>query len=568
MKTEKTECFCTVQKSRMELKMVYISFYFYVFVGGVVLLYYVFPKKYRWLVLLAGSLGFYYKISGKGWWVFGITLLAGYGMGILLERVGKKRDGIKTDKKEKAEAGEGRKSGEVRKDGKGRESRKVEKAGEDRESGNVEKAGEDRESKTGRKNGTGRVEEATGKWILVICLVLLAAPMAVVKNGNFVLASLLHKKAYPWIVPVGISFYTMQMISYLVDVYSGKIPAQRNLGKFALFVSFFPQIVQGPIPRYGQLGDQLYEGNGFSEEGFGRGLLLIVWGFFLKLVIADRAAIVVNQVFSHHEAYQGAYVFVAGALYSVQLYADFLACVCLSRGTAELFGIHLAENFRQPYLAETVKEFWGRWHISLSNWLRDYVYIPLGGNKKGKLRKYFNILVVFTVSGIWHGPGYKYIFWGWMHGIYQICGELTGGLQDKVYGWLHMPEKGKARRWCRRFGTWFWVMVAWIIFRADSLHKGIAMVAGMFMVYNPWIFFDDSLLRLGLSWKEWGILLVSIAVLGKADRLQETVDVRERILKQPLVIRWGFYIGVIGIIMVFGSYGFGFNGADFIYGGF
>ncbi|MCI8741586.1 MAG: MBOAT family protein, partial [Lachnospiraceae bacterium] len=201
----------------------------------------------------------------------------------------------------------------------------------------------------------------------------------------------------------------------------------------------------------------------------------IVWGFFLKLMIADKAAVVVNEVFGNWEAYRGGYVLVAGGLYSIQLYADFLSCVCLARGTAELFGIRLPENFRSPYRAESVKEFWGRWHISLSSWLRDYIYIPLGGNRKGRLRKWLHIFVVFTVSGIWHGAGYKYLFWGWMHGAYQVCGELTGSLQNRLFQVLGFPESGRGRGWLRRAGTWFWVMVAWIIFRAESLRQGLRM---------------------------------------------------------------------------------------------
>ena len=491
------------KKDGMDSDMVYISLNFYVFVAGMVLLYYAFPKKFRWIALLAGSLGFYYRISGKGWWMFAAALLAGYGMGIVLERVGQESDG----KEEKA-----------------------------------------------------RSKKTLGRWILAICVIGITIPLAVTKiRGRW---------TFPWIVPVGLSFYTLQLISYLVDVYYGKIRAQRNFGKFALFVLFFPQIVQGPIHRYGQLGKQLYEGHEFEAEGFCRGLQLIVWGFFLKLMIADKAAVVVNEVFLYWEAYKGCYVLVAGALYSIQLYTDFLSCVSLARGTAELFGIHLTENFKRPYLAGSVKEFWGRWHISLSTWLRDYIYIPLGGNRKGKLRKYANIFVVFTVSGLWHGTGYKYLFWGWMHALYQIGGELTEGLQNRIYDFLFIQEGSKIRIWLRRMGTWFLVMLAWIIFRAEGLRKGLAMVCGMFTTYNPWIFFDDSLLRLGLSWKEWGILLVSAAVLWKIDGMEERVDVRTEILRQPLIFRWGLYLLAVAGIMIFGSYGFGFNAADFIYGGF
>lgn len=483
--------------------MVYISLKFYWFVGILFLLYYLFSAKYRWMVLLAGSLGFYYKIGGEGWQVFGITLLASYFMGRILDRLYSK--------------------------------------------------------------GAG---EAIRKAVTAAFVIAAVVPLAVTKNGDFVLSVLLHRKSYPWIIPMGLSFYTLQIVSYLVDISRGRIKAQKNLGKYALFVSFFPQIVQGPIPRYEQLEKQLYEGHSFQEKEFCKGLQMILWGFFLKLMIADKASIVVNTIFDNWKAYRGCYVLVAGILYSMQLYSDFLSCVCLAQGTAQLFGIHLTDNFCRPYQAESIKEFWSRWHISLSTWLKDYIYIPLGGNRKGRLRKYFNILVTFTVSGIWHGAGYKYIFWGWLHGIYQIGGELTRNFQNKVYDVLGMPEGQRARSYARRTGTCFWVMLAWIIFRAGGLKRGLSMVYSMVSVYNPWIFFDDSLFRLGLSWKEWGVLIVSVLILARVSKAQETMEIREEILKQPLVIQWGIYLGAVAAIMIFGTYGFGFNASDFIYGGF
>ena len=480
--------------------MIYLSFYFYIFVVILLLLYYVIPLKYRWAILLAGSLGFYYTLSPKAWWMFALTILITYGMGLGIERIQGKR------KKQ---------------------------------------------------------------LFLIVSLVITVAPLIVSKNGEFVLGIFSRSRDYSWIVPIGLSFYTLQMISYLVDVYHGKIEAQRNMGKYALFVSFFPQIVQGPIPRYEQLGHQLYEGHRFDEREFSKGLQLIVWGFFLKLMIADKAGIVVDTIFGNTVAYQGSYVWVAGILYSIQLYADFQACVCLAKGVSQMFGIHLEDNFRHPYMAQSVKEFWGRWHMSLSAWLRDYIYIPLGGNRKGRLRKYVNIMLTFTVSGIWHGAGYKYIFWGWMHGAYQVGGEITTKLQNRIYEFMGMTEGRRVRIWLRRLGTFFWVMAAWIIFRADGLREGIFMLRNMVTVYNPWIFFDDSLFSLGLSMKEWCVLLASVLVLVKVSVLQESsICIRDRILSQTLIARWVLYITAVVVIMVFGTYGYGFEASDFIYGGF
>ena len=337
--------------------------------------------------------------------------------------------------------------------------------------------------------------------------------------------------------------------------------------KYALFISFFPQIVQGPIPRYEQLGKQLYAGHRFDERGFCSGIQMILWGFFLKMMIADKAAVIVNTVFDHPKAYQGGYVLAAAVMYSIQLYADFLSCVCLAQGCAELFGIRLSDNFRHPYFAESVKDFWGRWHISLSSWLRDYVYIPLGGNRRGKLRKYVNIGLTFLVSGIWHGARNKYIGWGLMHAGYEIGGDLTADMQRRIYRKLHL-ENTAALRYIRRAWTCFWVMLAWIIFRAGNLKTGLFMLYNMFAVYNPWIFWNDSLLQLGLGWKDWTVLAVSIAILIKVSILQESGSVRDRIAAWPLPFRWGLYILAVMTIVLCGSYGWGYNASDFIYGGF
>ena len=227
-----------------------------------------------------------------------------------------------------------------------------------------------------------RFEGALKKVFLIAGIVGVLVPWSMAKYWSVVIA-------------IGVSFYSLQLISYLVDIYRDDIEPQKNIFKFFLFISFFPQIIQGPIPRYSQLSHQLIEGHLFDEEKFCRGFYLIIWGFFLKWMIADKAKIIVDTVFNQQPAYSGAYVWVAGILYSIQLYADFRGCTTISRGVSLLFGIELVDNFNHPYLASSVKDFWRRWHMSLSIWLRDYIYIPLGGNRKGNIRKYVNILITF-----------------------------------------------------------------------------------------------------------------------------------------------------------------------------
>lgn len=492
--------------------MVFLSVPFYIFLAAAAAAYYLLPLRFRWLALLTASMAFYARLS-HGRRIFLAMLLFSYAMGLLLYYMRKRRAG-------KAQEGES----------KGVPERLV--------------------------------------FAAAVCAV--AAPLVVSKNGNFILQSFLHRPGRSFIVPLGLSFYTLQMIAYLADIFTGRIEPEKNPLHYMLFISFFPQTIQGPIPRFGDLQRQLLTGHRFDEAGFTRGLLLIGWGFFLKMMIADKAAVVVNTVFDHSAMYAGLEVFAAGALYSLQLYADFMACVSMARGAAALFGVHLAENFNHPYLALSVKEFWQRWHISLSSWLRDYVYIPLGGNRRGRLRRYVNLAAAFAVSGIWHGPGYKYLFWGLVHAAYQIGEEITAPARDRLCRLLRIGEGSFLRTALRRAAVLFSVMAAWIVFRADSLREGLRMLASMVSVWNPWILFDDTLLSLGLGWKEWAVLLVSSWILLRAGLFRERrgLELWDCLMGQHILFRWFCYLGAAVAVFVFGTYGFGYDAQAFIYGGF
>lgn len=403
------------------------------------------------------------------------------------------------------------------------------------------------------------------KSFLAFSVLLVLLPLLTTKIWGFIPSS---DHRYFWLAPLGLSFFTLQIISYLADIYKGTINSQRHFLKYALFISFFPQIIQGPIPRYEQLEQQLVTGHPFDEKNFSKSLHLILWGLFLKFMIADKASVVVNTVFDHYEGYAGFYVLTAGILYSIQLYTDFLSCVCISQGSAGLFGIRLVDNFRHPYRADSIKDFWNRWHISLSRWLRDYIYIPLGGNRKGNFRKYLNLMITFLISGFWHGRGLQFLLWGLLHGFYQVIGQLTAHVRSGLYAIFRIPRDGLFGKLLQRTTTFFLVMVGWIIFRANDISQGLSMLRSMFTTCNPWILFDDSLFSLGLAWKEWIILLLSILVLIAVEYLQEKICIRDRILAQPLVFRWLIYLAVIWIIWVFGSYGSDFIAQNFIYGDF
>lgn len=370
------------------------------------------------------------------------------------------------------------------------------------------------------------------------------------------------------ILPMGISFYTLQVIAYCVDVWKGKVKAQESFLKYLLFVSFFPQILQGPIPRYEQLKDQLYEGHSFDYETVKSGLQLILWGMFLKMVIADRAAIFVNAVFPKYHLYEGTVLAVAAVLYSIQLYTDFLGCVCIAMGSAECFGIRLQTNFERPYRAVSIRDFWRRWHISLSSWLRDYVYIPLGGNRKGRIRKYGNLLVTFLVSGIWHGAGLQYLFWGLMHGGYQILGEVLIPLRKKVRAALHICETSDAYLFWQRICTFVLVTAAWVIFRAQNLRAGLSILKNIVTDVTPWVFFDGTLYKFGIEARSFLALILCILLLAVVEHFQEKGSVREMIARQHLLVRWGIYLGAMALVLVLGVYGPGYDASQFLYGQF
>ncbi|MCR5420874.1 MAG: hypothetical protein K6E98_07710 [Lachnospiraceae bacterium] len=409
----------------------------------------------------------------------------------------------------------------------------------------------------------------TKKFILFAGITLSSLPLILEKIRDISSGVLFGQAFSSLVIPVGLSFYTLQLIAYLVDIYRGVIDAQKNPLKYCLFITFFPQIIQGPIPRYDQLGSFLFNGNEYNFNNIIKGVQLVIWGFFLKYMIADKAAIVVNNVFGNPHVYAGGYIWVGTALYCMQLYSDFMSCTTISKGIAEMFGIKLSDNFNHPFFATSTKDFWRRWHISLSYWLRDYIYIPLGGNKRGRVFKWINLTITYAVSGLWHGGSIKYLIWGLCQVFYQIVGEI----RNIIVTDFGLEKYSMKNKWLstqiNRLGTTVLFMLSVIIFRADTLQDGLTLIKNMLTVFNPWIFFDDSLFLLGLDSKEYLILILSIMILLLVSIKQESgMKLRDRFMEQNIVIRWVVYLLAIWTIWIFGSYGFGFNSNDFLYGGF
>ena len=371
------------------------------------------------------------------------------------------------------------------------------------------------------------------------------------------------------LVPVGISYFTLQAIAYLVDVAKGKVKAEKNPLKYLLFLSWFPAIVQGPISRYDQLMPQLVNPNKFSFDRTRDGLVLVLYGLVKKMVIADRLAIFANYCFQNYADLQGVILYLGAIAYSLQLYADFSGCVDICRGVSRLFGVELMDNFRSPYASRSIKEFWNRWHISLSSWLKDYIYIPLGGNRKGTFVKYLNIFIVFLVSGLWHGAGLQFFAWGLMHAAFQVAGAITDPLRRKIKDRLDITKDSLVERVLQTLITFHLVALAWIVFRSSGLATAMEYIKNMFGEAQPWVLFDGSVFTHGVSQTAFNVLLVNIVLLFTLERKFPTSDSFVTALTtNHLIIRWFVYIVLIFNVLLFGVYGSGYDLSGFLYGGF
>ena len=339
-----------------------------------------------------------------------------------------------------------------------------------------------------------------------------------------------------------------------------------NFFRYALFVSFFPQLVAGPIERSKNLLKQLAIPKKFNFDSAKEGCLLMIWGYFLKIVLADRIAIFVDVVYNDFEKFGGCYLFVATLLFAIQIYCDFGGYSVIAIGAAKILGIDLMENFNTPYLSKSVSEFWRRWHISLSSWFKDYLYIPLGGNRKSRLRKNINLMIVFLVRGLWHGAEWSFVIWGGINGLYQVIGTWTQHIRYKVVNILQLNKNTFGHKLLQMFITFFLVDFAWIFFRANNLSDALGIIKSMFLIHNPQIFFDGAIFNCGLDSKNFGVMIISILILIIADIFKyKGIRIRKEILAQDWWFRWSVYIVSIVFILVVGIWGSGYDQAGFIY---
>ncbi len=413
------------------------------------------------------------------------------------------------------------------------------------------------------------------KLVLVISLVCNLMILGIFKYADFALRTLSGIATYlglgtidkrlDLLLPVGISFYTFQALSYTFDVYKGRITAERNIVRYALFVSFFPQLVAGPIERSGSLLCQIQkikEAELWNFERVRDGFLLMFWGLFEKLVIADRASILVSQIYGNYKNYGFLELAIASALFAFQIYCDFGGYTNIARGAAQVMGFSLMQNFRQPYFATSIRDFWQRWHISLTSWFTDYLYIPLGGNRKSIVRQYFNILIVFGVSGLWHGASWHFIAWGLIHAIFQIVGNLKKHIKKK----MKMEVKDDIQEsFSQKLGkgiiTFVLVDFAWIFFAADTVYHACGILRQMLTSFQT-----TSIYEIGLDRGNWFMLCFGLFILAIVDYFHESGEsVFLLVNRQKLWFRWILYLGLIWCIILFGIYGVGYDSSQFIY---
>ena len=485
------------------------SLQYLAFLPLVVLVYYIFPKKIRYIWLLASSYYFYMSWNAKYALLILTVTLATYAGGLVIQKCPKER-------------------------------------------------------KTARKLSL--------VCVLLCCLGLLAwfkyfAFLANTFGGIMSLFGLRSTFQIPDILlPVGISFYTFQALGYVIDVYRGDTEAEKNPLRYSLFVVFFPQLVAGPIERSGKLLKRLRKTVKYDFNRLKEGLLLILWGLFLKLVLAGRLALFVDTVYGDIKTYDGWYLICATIFFGLQIYCDFYAYSVIAVGSAKMLGIGLMENFSAPYLSLSVAEFWRYWHISLTSWFRDYVYIPLGGNRKGRVRKWLITLFVFFISGLWHGASWSFVLWGGINGLYIVVGEITKVPREKICDFLKIDVSSLAHRIIKGLITFALVDFAWIFFRAKDLSEALKIIRSIFTAKNIWIFFDDTILECGLSWKSFVVLGMGLLILLVADILKiKGYVVSKKILEQHDFVQIVLISATVVFLVIFGIYGKELDAGSFIY---
>lgn len=477
--------------------MLFNSLHFLVFFILVTTTYFVLPHKYRWLLLLASSCYFYMAFVPIYILILGFTIVIDYFAGIFLERTqGKKK-----------------------------------------------------------------------KLLLIASLIANIGVLAIFKYYNFLntnLTTLMHGIGYqnpiPYLsilLPIGLSFHTFQAMSYTIEVYRGKQKAEKHFGIYSLYVLFYPQLVAGPIERPQNLLHQFYEKHYFDYQRVTDGLKLMAWGLFKKVVIADRLAIVVDNVYNNPLEHTGLSFIIATIFFSFQIFCDFSGYSDMAIGAAQVMGFKLMKNFDRPYHAKSIQEFWGRWHISLSTWFKDYLYISIGGNRVSVPRWYFNLFVVFLVSGLWHGANWTFVIWGALHGFYLVFALMTKNIRNTLANFIGLNKFPRFNNLLQILITFTLVNFAWVFFRANSVSNAFYIIkhsiTGLYdNLFN--LYYLPLSSTLGISKQELFIGIAAILLMEIIHIMQNKYIIRDWINEKPVYIRWGIYYLFFFIIVFIGVY--------------
>lgn len=530
--------------------MIFTSFRFIIFLLVLFIAYYIIPKKFQWMLLLAASYLFY-CFAGYRYLIYILaTTISTYFISKRINRIQSEQSAYIKARKEELT----------------REERKEYKAA---------------------------MKSRQRRW-MVICMVFNFGILAVLKYGNFTISNVnglldffhtgTQLSLLGLVLPLGISFYTFQTIGYLIDVYREKYAAEKNFFKLALFISFFPQLIQGPISRFDDLRETLFSKHTLEFKNISFGMQRILWGYFKKLVIADRLLVGVNTIVHNPQEFQGVYVLVGMFFYAITLYADFTGGIDIAIGTAEVLGIRVRENFERPYFSKSIAEYWRRWHISLSFWFKDYMFYPISVSKtmlnltkackknvgdwlSKRISIYIASVIVWFTTGIWHGAAWNFIVWGLLNCLVILVSQELSPLYYRFHEKFHVQHTF----WYRLFqvGRTFWLMS---FLRTFDCYRNVGLTFKMYGTIitkmNVFELFQGGLMRLGLTYSDYFILSIGVLLLLAASLLGRTGSVREKLSMKPVFIRYAAYFVAFLAILIFGAYGVGYDSSQFIYSQF
>lgn len=529
--------------------MSFLSLTFLLFLVAVAGVYFCTPQKYQWIVLLISSYIFYFFAGWKLIFYLLFTTLSTYFSGLRIGKLNEQyerslvADGVKIDRQKKKEL----------------------------------------KQYYNKKKKVWMVLALVANFGILFVLKyfpFISAPI------NFMLNIFGNEYRIPdikWMLPLGISFYTFQSMGYIIDLYRDKYQPEKNVARFALFVSFFPQLIQGPISRFDELANQLYEGHPFDYTRVKHGIELMLWGYIKKMVISDRLAIITATIYGDPEKYAGLYLLTAGMLGWVELFTDFSGGIDVARGVSEVFGITMPINFKQPFFADSLSEFWRRWHITLNNWWRDYIFYPLslskaftnmgrrcrkifGDNAGKKMPMMLAMIIVRVINSMWHGASLKYFLGGFYHGILIAMAYLLEPQLKALTKWLKIKTDCLSWKLFQIVRTFFLVSLTRFMNTTNSWSEIVFYFKCLVAKFNPWIFFDESFYNLGVGREQLQMVFLFIAVGVVVSIFQEKgYNIREELDKQNLIFRWGVYLAGILSIILFGTYGLGFDAASFAY---